>query len=264
MARWLRFLSAMALFATASAPRSPAAELRITFDELTQLVQSIANSTTIYLNSAPGGLFTTFSYIEIGSQRHDLPRLEKEFVKAGSTYAYHVKDIRSTGVRVSAVNKALRLTVALEADGPEAIATCVSGECPLLNFLPDIEWTRPVVSIDFVPVQFNGSISLQVKNVIIGGVPQPVCRPSSDFWARAACNIGRAFANQSISKIKTELPKTLKEAVNQAGVQQRLADGLKAYLTVGQTGAVAINAISIAPSSMTVNFRFSTAGTAGN
>jgi hypothetical protein len=235
---------------------------------LTKLVQSIADTTKIYLNSVPSGLFTNAglfasgSYIEIGSQRYELPKLEKQFDKAGSKYGYYVKDMNSTSVRVSAVDRALRLTVAFESDGPEAVPACITGECALLNFLPDIEWTRPSVNLDFVPVQFNGSVSLKVTNVSIGGTPQPVCRPSSDFWARAACNIGRAFANQSISKLKSELPKTLKEAINQTDIQQRLSEGLKGYLVVGQAGAVAINAISIAPSSMTVIFKFNTAASA--
>jgi hypothetical protein len=266
MFRWVAFAS----FVLLQSASSRAAELRITFDELTKLVQSIADTTKIHLNSVPGGLFTSGglfasgSYIEIGSKRYDLPKLEKQFDKAGSKYGYYVKDMSSTTVRVSAVEGALRLTAVMESDGPEAVPACVSGECPLLNFLPDIEWTRPSVSLDFVPVQFNGSVSLKVKNVVIGGTPQPVCRPSPDFWARAACNIGRAFANQSISKLRTELPKTLKEAINQTDIQQKLSEGLKGYLVVGQAGAVAINAISIAPSRMIVNFRFNTAASVGN
>ena len=266
MFRWVAFAS----FALLQSASLQAAELRITFDELTKLVQSIANTTKIYLNSVPsglftnGGLFASGSYIEIGAQRYELPKLEKQFDKAGSKYGYYVKDMSSTSVRIGAVDKALRLTLTMESDGPEAVPACVSGECPLLNFLPDIEWTRPSVSLDFVPVQFNGGVSLKVTNVTIGGTPQPVCRPSSDFWARAACNIGRAFANQSISKLRTELPKSLKEAINQTDIQQKLSEGLKGYLVVGQAGAVAINAITVAPSSMTVNFRFNTTASAGN
>jgi hypothetical protein len=238
-----------------------AAELRIGFDELTRLVQSIADGTYIYLNSAPGGLFTSYSYIKIGMQKFELPTLGKEFPKGGSIYAYHVNDMSSTSIRVSAINRALRLTVTMESDGPEAVPSCVSGDCPLLAFLPQIEWTRPTISIDFLPVHYKGSVSLQVKDVVIGGVPQPVCGQHADFWARTACNLGRAFANQSISKFKSELPKTIKQDVNQSDVQQRIAEGLKAYLTVGQAGAVAIERIAVAPHNVTVNFRFSTGTT---
>lgn len=258
MTSLVRLLVAMAAGLAATMP-ARAAELRIGFDELTRLVQSIADGTSIYLNSAPGGLFTTYSYIKIGTQKFDLRSLGKDFPKGGSTYAYHVKDMSSASIKVSTVNRALRLSVTMESDGPEAVPSCVSGDCPLLAFLPEIEWTRPVISIDFLPVHYKGSVSLQVKDVIIGGVPQPVCRQQSDFWAKTACNLGRAFANQSISKFKSELPKTIKQVVNQPEVQQRIADGLKTYLTVGTAGAVSIEAISTAANNMTVSFRFSTA-----
>jgi hypothetical protein len=253
-----RLLAATAVALAATLP-ARAAELRIGFDELTRLVQSIADGTSIYLNSAPGGLFTAYSHIKIGAQKFDLPPLGKDFPKGGSTYAYHVKDMSSTSIRVAAVNRALRLTVTMESDGPEAVPSCVAGECPLLAFLPEIEWTRPAISIDFLPVHYKGSVSLQVKDVIVSGVPQPVCRQHADFWAKTACNLGRAFANQSIAKFKSELPKTIKQVVNQPEVQQRIADGLKAYLTVGTAGAVSIEAISVASNNMTVSFRFSTA-----
>ncbi len=264
MVRWLRLLSILVCCAFLSTSRASAAELRITLDELARLVQTIADGTTIYLHSVPGGLFTSPSYIAIGSQKYALPRLEKELKKGDSTYAYYVNDMKSASVRVSTVNSALRLTLAMEAEGPEATPSCVSGDCPLISFFPDIEWARPSVIIDFAPVQFDGSVSLQVKHVSLGSTPQAACRPQADIWARAACSIGRAFANQAISKLRTELPKMVKDAVNQADVQRQLAQGLKGYLSVGQAGVVAINTISVAPKSMTVNFKFSTASTAGN
>jgi hypothetical protein len=263
MVRWLRLLSILVCCALLSTSRAQAAELRITLDELARLVQTIANTTTIYLNSVPG-LFASSSYIEIGSQKYGLPRLEKELKKGDSTYAYYVNDMKSTKVRVSTVNSALRLALSMETVGPEATPGCSTGNCPLLSFFPDIEWVRPSVIIDFIPVHFDGSVSLQVKHVRLGSTPQAACQPQADIWARAACSIGRAFANQAISKLRTELPKMVKDAVNQPDVQRRLADGLKGYLTVGQAGAVAINTISVAPNSMTVNFKFSTASTAGN
>ena len=255
LVRWLVAL----VMCFAATPLTRGAELRIGFDELTRLVQSIADGTSIYLNSAPGGLFATYSYIKIGAQKFDLPPLGKEFPKGGSTYAYHVKDMSSTSIRVAAINRALRLTMTMESDGPEAVPSCVSGQCPLLGFLPEIEWTRPAISIDFIPVHYKGSVTLQVRDVVISGVPQPVCRQHSDFWAKTACKLGRVFANQSISKFKSELPKTIKQVVNQPDVQQQIAGGLKAYLTVGQAGAVAIETISVATRSVTVNFRFSSA-----
>ena len=233
-----------------------AAELRITFEELTRLVQNIAADTQIYLNSVPGGLFTTYSSIKIGPQSYPLPTLEKKFSKGGSTYAYYVRQMTSSAVTVAPANRALRLTVTFKSDGPVAVAQCVSGECSLLDFMPDIHWAAPKVSMDVVPIRFGGGISLKVDKVTIGGAPRTACRSSSGLLS---CNIGLVFAQQSITALKTELPAALKAALNDEGVQQQLAEGLKGYLTVGTTGAVAINEVSVAPSSMTVNFRFNSA-----
>lgn len=243
----------------AFATPSHAAELRITFEELTRLVQGIAAETQLYLNSVPGGLFTTSSNVKIGAQTFPLPQLEKKLAKGGSTYAYYVREMTSTSVNVAPASRALRLTVVFKTDGPVAIAGCVSGECPLLDFMPDIHWAAPKVAIDLVPVRYNGSISLKVKKVTISGAPRMVCRSSAGF---VSCNLGLAFARQSIASLKTDLPAALKTAFNETDVQQKLADGLKAYLTVGQSGAVAINEVSVAPSSMTVNFRFNAAAAA--
>jgi hypothetical protein len=246
--------AAVSFFGVAAQAR--AAELRLTFDELTRIVESIAAETQIYLNSVPGGLFTTYSNVKIGTQTYSLPTLEKKFSKGGSTYAYYVRSMTSSSVTVAPANRALRLTVTFKTDGPVAVAACVSGECSLLDFMPDIYWAAPKVTMDVVPVRFGGGISLKVDKVTIGGALRTACRSSSGLLS---CNIGLVFAQQSIASLKTELPAALKSALNEEGLQTQLAEGLKGYLTVGTTGAVAINAVTIAPSSMTVNFRFNAA-----
>jgi hypothetical protein len=233
-----------------------AAELRITFDELTKLVQTIAAETKIYLNSVPG-LFSTQSYVQIGGQTYQLQQpLQKAITKAGYTYVYSVREMTSTSVRVTPVSSALRLTINFKTDGPVAVPSCPSGDCPFLDSLPDIYWAAPVVNVDLVPIRFNGSISMQVDKVSIGGVPRAQCGASAGLF----CNVFLALARKSIASLKTSIPKSIKDALNDANVQQRMADGLKAYLTVGQSGAVAINAVSVAPNTMTVNFRFNQNG----
>ena len=231
-------LRLIAIFFCALAPLawtqpSRAAELRITLEELTRLTQTIAAETKIYLNSVPGGLFASSSYVQIGSQSYPIPVPGKEFSKTGSTYAYYVREMTSTSVRVTPASRALRLTVMFKTDGPVAVAGCVSGECGLLNFMPDIYWSAPVVSIDLVPVRFNGSISLKVDKVTIGGTPRTACRSSAGIFS---CNIGLAVARQYIASMKTAVPAALKSALNEGGIQQKLAEGLKGYLTVGQCG----------------------------
>jgi hypothetical protein len=240
-----------------------AAELRITLDELTRLVQTIAEDTRIYLNNAPGGgLFTSDSYIAIAAQQFPLAIKAKTRRIGGSDYAYYVNDMQSASLRITPINGALRLTVTFESNGPEAVAGCFSGDCPLAGAMPDIEWTAPAVSIDFIPIQLGDSISLKAKSVRIAGVPRAVCKTSATFFAKTACNLGLPLANYTISRLKADLPKFLQDQINQDEVQQKFAEGLKKHLSVGQAGVVAISSVSIAPKSMTVNFRFSSA--AGN
>jgi len=238
-----------------------AADLKISFAELTRLLQSIASNTRIYLNNVPGNLFANQSFVQVSTtQQYPVPIPAKTFNILGSTYGYYVSDVASSVVRLIPINGALRLEVSFESDGPEATAMCVSGSCALADILPDIQWDRAVANIDFVPIRLNGSISMEVKAVTIGGVPRAVCKGTADFLERQACSLGLPFANRAITQLKAELPKILRTAANQPGIQQQLAEGLKRYLTLGPAGEVAINNISIDPNTLTVQFRFNTAG----
>lgn|GEM_PF-5051486 len=241
-----------------------AADLRITLEELTRLVQTIAGNAKLYLNNAPGpfgGLFTTGSYIAITpTQQYSLELGDAaRFNFQGSVYQYYVNDVSSAALKVTPVEGALRLTVVFEAEGFEFVAGCVAGTCSWLDALPDIEWINPAAHVDFVPEQFNGSISLRVKSVRISGTPRAVCKATGDLVTRSACNlIARPYANRTLNDQKARLPEKLKSLVNQEEVKQRFADGLKRYLALGQAGEVAIGSISVQPTSMTVSFRFKT------
>ena len=258
--------TALALAAAMMVPggdlgRARAADLKISFAELTRLLQSIAASTRIYLNNAPGGLFTNQSFIQVGTtQQYPVPIPAKSFDILGSRYGYFVTDVGSTTVRLTPINGALRVIVNFESEGAEATALCISGTCRLADILPDIQWDNAVANIDFVPVRLNGSIAFEVKAVTIGGAPRAVCKGTADFLERQACSLGLPFANRSISQLKAELPKLLRDAANQPGIQQQLADGLKRYLTLGPAGEIAINNISIDPNTLTVSFKFNGAG----
>ncbi len=243
---------------TALAPvPTGAADLRITFAELTRLLQGIASGTRIYLNNVPGGLFASQSFVQVSTtQQYPVPIPAKTFNVLGSTYGYFVSDVASSSVRLTPINGALRLAVTFEGDGPEAMALCVAGGCALADVLPDIQWDNAVANIDFVPIRLNGSISLEVRTVAITGTPRAVCKGTADFLERQACSLGLPFANRAINQLKADLPRLLREAANQPGIQQQLADGLKRYLTLGPAGEVAINNISIDPNTLTVQFRF--------
>lgn len=257
VSRWfVRALAAAMLVVAPVGQQAHAADLKITFAELTRLLQSIAGSTRIYLNNVPGNLFANQSFIQVGTGQTtpvDIP--VKTFDILGSRYGYFVSDVASTSVRLTPINGALRISVNFESAGPEAMAMCLSGGCGLANVLPDIQWDGVVANIDFVPVRFNGSVSFEVKAVSVSGQPRAVCKSSASFGARQACTLGLPYANRTINQLKAELPKLLRDAANQRAIQQQLADGLKRYLTLGPAGEIAINNISIDPSSMTVSFR---------
>lgn len=238
-----------------------AADLRISFAELTRLLQGIASGTRIYLNNVPGNLFASQSFVQVSTtQQYPVPIPGKTFQVLGSTYGYYVSDVATTAVKLIPINGALRLVVNFESEGPEAMAMCVSGGCALADVLPDIQWDNAVANIDFVPIRLNGSVSLEVRTVTVGGTPRAVCKGTADFLERQACSLGLPFANRAINQLKADLPRILRDAANQPGIQQQLAEGLKRYLTLGPAGEVAINNISIDPNTLTVQFRFNTAG----
>ena len=238
-----------------------AADLRISFAELTKLLQSIAGSTRIYLNNTPGNLFANQSFIQVGAtQQYPVPIPVKSFDILGSKYGYFVSDVSSTTVKLIPINGALRIVVSFESAGPEATAVCIQGACRLADVLPDIQWDNAVANIDFVPIRLNGSVSFEVKAVTVGGTPKAVCKGNADFLERQACSLGLPFANRSIKQLKNDLPGLLRSAANQQGIQQQLADGFKRYLTLGPAGEVAINNISIDPNTLTVSFKFNTTG----
>lgn len=250
-------LIAATLLLGATPNRGDAADLKISFAELTRLLQSLAATTKIYLNNVPGGLFASQSYAQVStSQQTPISIPIKTFDILGSRYGYFVSDIASTTVRLTPINGALRLVVNFESAGPEAMAICISGGCQLGDILPDIQWDNAVVNVDFVPIRFNGSISVEVKSVTVSGAPRAVCKGSADFLERQACSLGLPFANRAISQLKGELPRLLREAVNQPNIQQQFAEGLKRQLTLGPGGEIAINNISIDPNSLTVSFKF--------
>lgn len=231
------------------------ADLRVSFAELTRLIQNIAGGAKVYFNNTPE-MTAQGSYAQISAtQSYPVAIPVKSFNILGGTYGYFVKDVTSTSVRVVPVSGALRLAMTFEAEGAEAVALCISGNCNLENALPDIQWDNATVNVDFIPIRFGDSISLEVKSVTLGGTPRAVCKATAGVISGTACSLGRTFANRTITNLKNDLPKVLKDQINQKGIQQQFADGLKRYLSLGQAGEVMVGSISVDPKSMTVNFR---------
>jgi hypothetical protein len=236
---------------------SPAksADLRITFEELTRLVQGIVSQSKIYLNNAPG-VFASTSTAKIGNQQVGLPIRVRVFPFLSSTYGYYVNDISSTELSLTPVSGALRLSLVFETDGPELIGECMSGPCTFQNVLPDIEWPGLAVEIDLVPTHHGGSVSLLVRSVRINGSPQAVCTSSGGFLSQAACAAGRGWATRTITNAKIDIARILKEEANKPEVQQALADGLRNQFRFGPAGEIAVSRVTIDPKSVRVNFQF--------
>jgi hypothetical protein len=254
-----RFASCLVIVAAllAQAHEAWAADLRITYAELTRIVDKVAGESKIYLNTVPG-LFSQGSYISVGGQQRSLTIPNKQFSLAGSVYTYYITDLSSGSVRISPIDGGLRLTISFPKDGPVLTGECVSGGCTLGNALPSVVWPGAMAMIDFVPVQYNGSVSLKVTSVQLLGNPRLVCRTNVDFFSESACAIARQFSTSTIQNTKLQVAKSIKDEINNPEIQAQLAEGLKKYLSLGPAGAIAINSLSIDPKSMTVRFVFAT------
>ncbi|MFM1816122.1 MAG: hypothetical protein RLZ98_2817 [Pseudomonadota bacterium] len=241
-----------------------AADLRITYGELTELVRTIAGDAKIYLNNVPPGplmgLFSTGSSVTVSGATYPIPIPVKTFGIFNSTYAYYINDVTSTSLRIVPGNAGLQLIMEFEDQGAELVARCVTGACSLSEALPNIEWPGAGARIDLEPIQFNGSVSLRIKRVRLMGSPRAVCQSEAGFISSSACSIGRPWANRTIAQVRPEIERSIRDAVNQPELQQQLADGLKKFLTLGPAGVIKIDNLALDPKSMTVKFNFAASG----
>jgi hypothetical protein len=256
MWRLLRSFLAMVGMLVALPNGARAADLRVDFSELARLVQAIAGGAKIRLNNASAGglmeLFNPGSSVAIGNTSLAIPLEPSTFsVPPFVTVTYYVKDINSTAVNVSARAGAVRISVLFESDGPELVGDCVSGLCSDA-IMPNVEWIAPALHVDLVPAAANGSIALAVKSVEIGGQLQAVCPPGSSTLCRATLNA----ANRAITRVRGELPAKLRDRMNAPELQQKLAQGLKPYLSLGPAGEVRISNVAVDAKGIVVSFRF--------
>lgn len=228
------------------------ADLRITFEELKLLFQKFAGDAQIYLNNKPGMLITTPSSLTVAGKTTQFPLKPAQKKILLSTFEYYVNDVQSESLKVDPVAGGLRLSITFKHQGTELVGDCVAGPCLFEGALPDIEWPNAAVQIDLVPVQSNGSLSLQAKTVKLLGTPRAVCSAG----ASTLCSIGRSIANHFLSGMKPTIERQIKNSINAPDVQQTMADELKKLLAVGPGGAIRINNLTLDPNSMTVRFRF--------
>jgi hypothetical protein len=261
--RIVRYLGGVIATVLALSPVSAsAAELRITLPELANALQSVMGDAKLHLNNTPGGFLSgnSGSTWTIAGKTTAIPLPPKSFQLLGSTYAYHVKDLNSKSIAVSAAPPALRLTLTFEDKAAELKGSCVAGDCGLVSALPKIIWKNGTVTIDVAPVRLGASLALEVKSVSIGGLLSARCDPAGLF-SQSACALALTWAKRTIANLKPDIAAKLKAKVNDPATQAAVAEGLKPYLAVGPAGAIAITDVRNDAKSVIVVFQF--AGAAG-
>ena len=244
-----------------SAPCASAAELRIPLTELAGVIQAVIGDAKLHLHNKPASLLsmTSGSHLAIAGKDVPIPLAPKSFSVLGSTYAYYVDDLNSVSIRVSAAPSAVRLTLNFETKAANIAAGCVSGDCGLTDALPKIMWNNGTAAIDVVPIHFGSSLTLQVKNVSIGGLISARCEPTANFFTNSACKVALGYANRTIAKLKPDIAAKIKDQVNGQDTQTKVADGLKKYLSLGpQSGSgaeLAITSVTTTEKSVTIAFQ---------
>jgi hypothetical protein len=243
------------VFLTGSAPVR-AAELKISLTELARILNITLAGTKFRAHNVPGGMInlTPGSSVTLpnGSVNFDIPG--KSFTTAGTTIAYYVNELNSKSFKVSAVPSALRVTIDFEDTGPELIGRCLSGLCPSDSALPEINWNKPVLSIDLTPVWISGNLSLDVKRVDFGGSFVPDCDVATGFLSGPFCRFVLPQARTAAGKLKTELSAVLKSSFNDPASQEKLATGLRSFLKFGPVGEVRFSKVAVDADNVTLTF----------
>ncbi len=239
----------------ASKPAS-AAELKISLAELARILNVTLAGTKVRAHNVPGGLInlTPGSSVTLpsGSFNFDIPG--KTFTASGTTIAYYVNDLNSKSFKVTAVPSALRFTLEFDDLGPELVGRCISGLCPSDSALPEIQWNKPVLSIDLTPVWISGNLSLDIKRVDFGGSFTPDCDVATGFLSGPFCRFVLPQARTAAGKLKTELSAVLKDKFNAPDMQEKLATGLRSFLKFGPVGEARFSKVAVDADNVTLTF----------
>ncbi len=233
-----------------------AAELKISLVELARILNITLAGTKLRAHNVPGGLInlTPGSSITLpnGSFPFDVPG--KQFTASGTTLAYYVNELNSKSFKVTAVPSALRVTIDFEDTGPEIIGKCVSGLCPSDSALPEIEWVKPVLSIDLTPVWINGNLSLDAKRVDLSGSFVPDCNVATGFFSGPFCRFVLPQARKAAGNLKTDVAKILRDTINSTANQDKLASGLRTFLKFGPIGEARFSKVAVDADTVTLTF----------
>ena len=246
-----------AMIALCVAAPASAAELRIEFSELAAIARQALGGASLRLHNVPAsGLldFSQGSYVSIGATQVPVSIPARTFPIAGGNYAYYVNDINSSAVVFDAVPGAVRLTLKFETGDPELVGRCRSGICAPVNARPRIEWSDASVAIDLAPVGIGDSLSLEAKDVKIGGVFTPSCAPGAALISGGICKSVLAKARQAIARLRGDLDGMLRAQMNSPEVQGKIAGELKKRLVLGPAGTLKIRSVSVTDRAVTVSF----------
>lgn len=233
---------------------APAAELKISYTELSGILRSVLGDAKLHLHNKPGGILdmTAGSYFAIAGKQFDLPLPLKSFGVLGSTYAYYVDDLNSQQITAESIPGAVRLVLTFAPKATLA-GTCLAGDCGLTNALPSITWRGGTISIDVVPVHLGLSLALEVRGVKIGGNFSANCL-GSGVISKGACNLALGYARRTVTNLKPEIASKIKDQVNDAAAQTKVAEGLKSHLKVGEAGAFDITGVRTDSSVVRISF----------
>lgn len=252
--RSIRRAFAYLLCACVLSTGAPAAELKISYAELSGIVRTVLGDARLHLHNKPAGIFdlSAGSYLAVAGKQFDLPLPLKSFDILGSSYAYYVDDLNSQTITAEPVSGAVRLNLTFD---PRATlsATCISGDCSLTNALPAIVWRGGTVSIDIVPTHVGLSLALKVRDVKIGGTFSVGCS-SGGVFSKSACSLAVGYARRTVARMKPEIAGMIKDQVNDAASQSKVADGLKSHLKIGETGAFDITNVRTDASVVRITF----------
>ena len=233
-----------------------AAELKISLAELARILTVTIGDAKLRLHNVPGGAldFTAGSSLTIGSKQWPLQVPGYSFVVAGTTYAYYVDNLDSGPITISAVPSALRFTIPVVTKGPALVGKCVEGFCLSDGVLPEIQWSRAVVTLDLTPVWINGDLSLDLKRVDVAGTFTPDCNAAGGIFSGGLCDIVLPKARAATRTLKTDLDKKLKDLMNAPEIQGQLAALLRGYLKFGPAGEVRFSKVDVNADSVTLTF----------
>jgi hypothetical protein len=238
------------------------AELRVSLKELAAVINPIVTKTSVRLHNVPsegilGGIFdpNSSSHIRLDGTKIPLPFKVRTFplTRFGSgRYAYYLNDINTESISLHPQSGALVLVIKFEAKDAELVGGCASGTCGFARALPIVQWRKPQVSFTLLPTRLNGGVSLVVSKVSIDGHFRTYCLSGS-----LLCSLGRSWAERYINDLKKrELPKLVSDILNTDENMQKIADQFSKFLSIGNSGRVAVKDLTVAKASMRLVFSF--------